>query len=101
MLLDPLDLLGRLDAQKLECRRENIDYMAVLGTNSSFVLNTFRVIDDQRIASAAFAVGILLPELERRVCGLRPTERIISLGGSGRANLPNFVQVIRNSFLFG
>jgi hypothetical protein len=57
--------------------------MAVLGTNSTFVLDTFRPIDDERIVRAAFAVRILLPELERSVRGLRPAERIIPVGGGG------------------
>ena len=74
--------------------------MAVLGTNSAFVLNAFRAKDDERIVRAAFTVRILLPVLERRVCGLRPAERIIPLGGSGRADLPNLIQVISNILLF-
>ena len=55
--------------------------------------------DDERIVRAAFAVGILLPELERRVCGLRPAERIIPLGGGGRADLTDLAQVVRDIFL--
>jgi hypothetical protein len=53
--------------------------MAVLGTDSAFVLDAFRPGDDERIVGAAFTVRILLPVLERSVCGLRPAERVISL----------------------
>src|ERR1700733_11086616 len=68
--------------------------MAVLGTNSAFVFDFVGIVDNERIVSAAFTVGILLPEFKRRVCGLCPAQRIISLGGSGRSDLPNLTQVV-------
>jgi hypothetical protein len=72
--------------------------MTVLGMNSSLVLNSFGI-DDKRIVGAAFTVRILLPLLERCVCGLRPAERIIPLGRGGRTDLPNFSQVVIKIFL--
>ena len=70
--------------------------MTVLGADSTFVLDPFRPIDNERIVSAAFAVRILLPILERSVCGLRPAQRVIPIGGSGRADFSNLIQVIVN-----
>ena len=99
LLLDAANLFGGLDADQIERRRKKVDDMAVLGANSAFVLDAFRPIDDERIVRAAFAVRILLPVLERRVGGLRPAQRIVSLGGSGRTDLANLVQVIVDIFL--
>ena len=72
LLLDSPDLIGSLDAYEIECGRKKVDDMAVLGTNSTFVLDPFRPKYYERIVRAAFAVGILLPELERSIGGLRP-----------------------------
>ena len=74
--------------------------MAVLSANPTFFLNPFRPKDNEWIVRAAFAVRVLLPELERSVAGLRPSQWVIAVGGIGRADLSNFIQVIVDICLF-
>ncbi len=91
LLLDSADFFRSLDAHKIKRRRQNVDDVTVLGTNPTLVLDALGPIDNERIVSSAFTIRILLPVLERSVCGLRPAERVISIGGSRCADLTNLV----------
>jgi hypothetical protein len=73
--------------------------MAVLGANTTLILDALRPVGDEWIVRSAFAVGIFLPVLERSVGGLCPAQRIVALRGIRRSDLVAFGYVIGNVLL--
>src|SRR5579859_5884206 len=87
LLLRSLNFFWSLDTYEIQRGGKNVNDMAVLGADFPFVLNPLGPENDQRIVSAALAVRIFLPVLERSIRGLSPAKRIIPLRRFRRANL--------------
>ncbi len=75
----PLDRLGRLDVERVEDRRDEVDRVVVLLADLTARLHAGRPGDDARVARAAVEL-VALPHLERRVERHRPAVRVVVVG---------------------
>ena len=75
-LLDPVDRVGRFDAEKIEDRGGQVDDVAELSAGFGASLDAVGPGDQQRRADAA-GMGVSLVALEGGVAGHRPASGIV------------------------
>src|SRR5437660_10396804 len=73
---DSLDARRGFDAQYIENSRHHVDGMRVLGAHFTLRFDTFRPMDDARIADTA-AISLALPAAERCVAGPCPAPGVV------------------------
>ena len=75
----PADRLRRIDAERIEDRRDEVDRVVVLVADLTARRDALRPRDDARVRRAAVEL-VALPHLERRVERHRPAGRVVVVG---------------------